>query len=670
MSDSRVIEWIGNRLYCPPPLDCVAWNETHGSLSKRDSALPGRWKCPPQMRHWLEIVTARKLGRHYIGERDQYAHLTEQIWLLAGTQSMKTRSLMYAALGFAVDLFPSPRAYVLPRKKDFKRVLDNRLRPFFEETPQLERLFPRGKRDRTIAITYEAWRLLNQTIYMLCGELADDLRSFPVCDVFLDEFDLLPLDVEGQGDPIELVQDRQKTWPRHRLTVGVTTPTEVSKHGWRKLCSGSHERLLIACPRCGAHQELSWRQLRWNDGATPDEVKLRRLASWACLYCDHRIQDDGTKEALVAEAAAARRWVPGTWGLSANHPTGLWTPKADFDDGHRLRQIHVPETTVRSGHLNSLYSRFISLSEFVSHGLHAEMKGGHEERTAHINGWQCEPTFPQVIAPPDLAKVAEVTTTYHYFHGQAPAGPKRLALVCDEQGNNRESAWFPYEVRGYGEDGETWLVEAGDVHGFEDLARLEQKTFMVGGQSMVTDVTAMDGSNGTMRVALQEWAAANPRRRMLLTGRFWPDYLWQQRIAGSSKEKRNRKIITGARVYNFHANAYRTELDGRRRGIKGAKKWNLPDDVPDFYLASMTAEEQKTALVRLPGFHRKQSVLIWEPRVVYDERGNITVRTDNHWWDTAVMSLVVGDIMGWGRPQPKGSRTVSAADWFGGQRDG
>ncbi len=664
----NVLDCIRARAHVPPGTDCVAWNEKHGTLSKRDSAMPGSWRIgnAPQMRHWLDLVAARKIGRGYIGERDQYAHLMTQLWLIAGTQSMKTRSLLYAAMGYLVDVKPSPKAYILPRLKDFKRVLDNRLRPFFTETPQLLRLFPPGKRDRSSAITYQAWRLITQTVYMLCGELADDLRSFPVCDLFWDEFDLLPLNVEGQGDPIELGIDRQKTWPRQKLSIGATTPTTVNGHGWRRLCSGSHERLLVKCPTCEVAQELHPDRLRFPKGSTPDEIILHRLATWACVECGTEIPDDGTKERMVAEADRQRLWVPGTWAIDAQHTAGLWTPHADFDAAHRLTRIHPPETVVRSGHLNSLYSRFISLSEFAAHGLAADLKGDVEERIAHTNGWRAEPWLPQIVAPLTMERVAEVSTTQHYFSGACPAGPLHIALICDQQGNNRASTWFPYEFRGFGLEGAEWQIEAGQAEGFEGLAALEGKTFNVGGVMMPVEVTAIDGSNGNMRVPLQEWAAAAPSRRFLLTGRFWPDYLWQLRQAGTSKEKRNKRIITGARVYNFHANAYKTELDGRRRGIAGAKAWHLPDDTPEFYLASMTAEEQKPQKIRIPGAYGKQSVLIWEPRTVYDQQGNIVVRTDNHWWDCSVMALVVAAVMEWENPPKRTApRVISASSWFG-----
>lgn len=611
--------------------------------------MPGPWRVEvtPQVKHWQNLISARRLGRAFMGQRDQYAHLTEQVWFIAGTQSAKTRSVLYASLGYCVDQHPSPKGLVLPRLKDFKKVLDNRVKPFFQETPALARHFPERKSAMARQITYGQWLMDNCTVYMLCGELADDLRSFPMCELFLDEFDLLPIDCEGQGDPIQLVMDRQKTWPRTKLTVGVTTPTTVDGHGWRRLCSGSHERLLIRCPACGADQELHPDQLRWPKEATPDEIKMRSLATWQCAHCPHALKDDGSKDDLVTAACALDHWVPGSWKIDEVHTTGHWTPRADFDERHQLIRITPCETVVRSGHMNSLYSRFVSLSEFASNECRAKQTGNAAEWIAHVNGWRCEPYIPQLIASVDMAELGKNATSYGYAMGQVPRGALRLALVCDQQGNSRASSWFPYEVRAYGDLGETWLIHAGKAESWEELDQLENRLWPIGGEPRVVDITAMDGNNGTMRVPVQAWSAAKPQRRIVLNGRFWPDFLWRQRAEGTKREDRNKRIVKNARVFNFHSNAYKTELDARMRWAKGSKKWNLPDDAPDFYLKSLTAEEQTLQPVKLPECASKKMVLVWNPRQVRNQQGQITVRTDNHWFDTATMALVVGDIMGW-----------------------
>lgn len=665
-SSQRVFDWIATAAVTPPAMSCWAWNNTHGRLSRRDSSMPGAWRgevCP-QMEHWHDLITARRLGRAFMGDRDQYAHLTEQIWLIAGTQSMKTRSVLYAGMGYTIDQHPSPKGLILPRLKDFKRVIDNRLRPFVDETPALERHLPRAFSLRKKYLTYSSWTLDTCTVYMLCGEIADDLRQFPMCELFFDEFDLLPINCEGQGDPIVLAMDRQKTWPRSKLAVGATTPTSVDGHGWRRLCSGSHERLLVACPRCRANQELHPDQLRWPDGKSPDEIKVHSLAQWECVRCQHRVADDGTKDRMVTEAAANHWWVGGKWAITGEHPAGHWTPHADFDGDGRLVRVHPCETIVRTGHLNSLYSRFISLSEFAYNELSTKAKGNDEQWIGHLNGWRCEPYIPQASGSVDLATLAAHSTSYGYALGTVLPGVKRIALIGDQQGNSRSSAWFPYIVRGFGEDGESWLIDAGEVHGFDEWEALEQRPYTVGGGQRPADVSVLDGSNGNMRVPLQQWAAAAPKRRMLLTGRFWPDFLVQQRANTDRKASRNRRIIAGARIFNWHTNAFKTELYGRIEGIEGAKKWNLPDDAPPDYLASLTAEEQVTELIRLPGTNGKRPTLVWKPRVVHDETGKVVVRDDNHWWDCEAMAPAVANIMRWEELEKQAPATISAADWF------
>ncbi len=651
----RVYAWAGEAVYTAPALDCWAWNNQHGRLSRRDSAMPGPWRgqVVPHMRHWQDLVSARRLGATFMGHRDKYAHLTEQIWLVAGTQSTKTRSFLYASLGYLVDQWPSPKALILPRLKDFKKVLDNRVTPFFEETPTLARHFPKTAQRRKSDIGYSAWKMDTCTVYMLCGELADDMRSFPLSDLILDEFDLLPLNCEGQGDPIELGLDRQKTWPRTKLAIGATTPTLIDGHGWRRLCSGSHERLLIRCPACGADQELHPDRLRWPENATPDAIKVHAQATWLCAFCPHEIKDDGTKDRLVAEAADAERNVPGVWSVSELHPLGQWVPSADFDARHQITRIHPAETSIRSGHYNSLYSQFISLSDFAAHELAAKTKGNSSEWITHLNGWRCEPSILTITAPVDGAALAKTATTYGYALKTCPVATPRLLLTLDQQGNSRASAWFPFVVRAYGINGESWLVDAGRVDGFEGLSVLEDRKYTIGSEQTAIAFSFMDGANGTMRVPIQTWAAANPNKRGVLVGRFWPDFLYRARIGGSKKEERNRKIITGAKVFNYHSNAYATELDARMRALPGSKKWNLPDDAPPDYLGSLTSEEQVLELVRMPNFSSKQPQLVWKPRTIHDQQGRIMTRTDNHWLDCEKMSVVGADILEWTDYKPK-----------------
>jgi len=662
---SSLLAHAGRTAHVAPPNDSWSWNCEHGRLSARDSAMPGRWRSElaPHLRYWHDVVSARRLGRNWTGAPDQHAHLTEAVWMVAAAQSFKTRSLLYAALAYSIDEHPAPSGFILPRLKDFKRVLKGRIRPFFEDTPQLLRHFPVGIRDRKEKITYEGWTLDTMTLYMLCGELPDDLRQFPLRDLYIDEFDLLPLDADGEGDPIEIVTERQKTWPRSRLTIGTTTCTTVANHGWRRLCGSTHQRLMIECPACSGIQELHPDQLRTPD-ASPDEIKLERLAQWACKHCGSLINDDGTKEQLITAAAKLGRWIPGRWEVSAKAPKGGWTPRAAIDGNGRLIDWQPPRSTSRSGQMNALYSPFVTLSEFAAKERQVTESGGREAQITFRNTWRCEPTLPQATIAASVDQIHVATSGADYQHGECPDGPLHVATICDQQGNQRQTSWFPYCTFGYA-PGNMWLIETGDMTGFETLEAAENRRYPVGNKVMQCELTTVDGNNGTMRVPLQQYAAAKPEGRLLMTGRAFPNFMFQQRIAGKKEERRNKKIISGARIFSFHSNAYKSEADQCLRGTNGRLALHLPTDCPDFFMRSMSAEEGIERDMRLPGMHSKRRVVSWELRVEHSPDGNVVVRSDNHWWDALVMAIALGDINGWLDPVEPQKETVTLKKWFG-----
>ncbi len=659
---------INRGLAFPKPHPSWSWNETHGRLSSRDSSMPGPWRggVVPYLRHWHELATARKQGKRYMGDRDPWAHLTEQIWIVAGTQSAKTRSFLYASLGYLVDQHPSPKGLILPRKKDFKRVLDNRVRPFFTETPKLADHFPKGKQDQKIAITYEAWTLDTCTLYFLCGDIADDLRSWPICDLLFDEFDLLPIDCEKQGDPIELALDRQKTWPRTRLALGATTPTTVDGHGWRRLCSGSHERLLVECPACNGHQELDPDQLRWPEDATSDDIKTRDLARFDCRWCKAS-HDSPAKDAMVRQAAEADRWVPGKWEISADHPSGKWLPRAKFDAAGRLFDVEPAATTIRTGHFNSLYSPFVTLSDFAAHHVHAKTKGSAAEWQAHQNGWRCEPSIPQVVVASSTEEISAVVTL-PYGRGVAPEG-QRILLTLDQQGNTTDSCWFPWVARAFGAAGASWQIDCGEVHGWDELEMLCARGFTAAGERRAADVIAMDSANGNMRVAVQTWCSKEPSRRLLLRGSQVLESPWRKR----GSDSRGKRMLRGVTQYYFDSTAFKNTLNDRLHGTKLAPPWFLPSDAPDYMLRSLTSEEQVPERKKIPGGGWR-TIHVWQPRAMYNEVGMVVMRTDNHWWDCETMALVVSDIKGWKDlieiPKP-GTEPKPAPnpEWIGGDKE-
>lgn len=653
----------------PPIVPCLAWNAQHGFLSSRDSAVAGKWSDAPvpYVRHWLELASARKIGRHYMEDRDPFAHLTEQIWIVKGSQVGATRSILLAILGWVCDQAPSPAGYFLPRSGDLKEVVQERLLPFFESSPKLNALLPPpGTTERKQRIMLDRWHMEHgMTMYLLCSSIAADLRSRPLCDEYWDEFDMAPQNVgkRGEGDAIELGLGRQKTFRPRRLTVGVTTPTAATAPGWRRLCSGSHERLLVECHECHRHSELMWDQLRIvrssgeiqtlaeavADGADPDALATSErdmAARWACPYCG-RLHNTDERDAMVWEAAEADRWVPGIWVLDADHPLGLWTPRATLDDG-RLVSKDTCETVIRTGHFSSLYSSFVTLAECAAREMRCIRNGSEEEWIAHRNNWRAEPTLPghSEIAPDNEKLKTSVITTC--ARGTAPEEAQKVIITCDQQGTEWDRSSFPFVARAWGAGGESWLLDTGVVYGIAELDNLQCKPWWIGGRRQVADAVSVDAANGHVRVYVQQWAQEDAKVRLLLHGREQLSAPVVQRFARDPrKPSRGKRLLPGIRYWYVMPDPWKSMLADRMRGAPGLPPWHGCAELDDQYIASLTSEHQVSVM------RAGRKYVRWVPRDVVLPTGRMVQREDTHWWDCEWHQLAVAHILEVDKLKPK-----------------
>lgn len=700
-----------DRVVPTPPVDCVTWNEQHSRISSRDSAEPGpiRYSKTPYFRHWLDLVSARKLGPAYMGDRDPVAHRTEQIWIIKGIQVGGTRAFHYATLSYLIDQHPGPMGYFLPRDSDFRDTQGDRLKPLFEENDQLSKHFPRGVEAMRLNITESAWRLDNCSMYFLSSSNAKDLRSKPLMYSGWDEFDQSPTAVKGaggksEGDPMDLGLGRHITFELSRLAWGITSPSWVDGHGWRRLCSGSHERLLVTCPHCGRVQWLDPDRLVVVDpggiiytpreaskaGITPEQIKMHNWGRWRCVsgYCA-ALFDNQARNRLVTAACDARQWAPGTWACTATHPEGVWTPHADFDDAGHLIRIHRPETTIRTGHINSLYSRYYKLSRFVAAEVEMVTAAPAAQRV-HRNTIRAEPSMTEASTP--APALVSIIVRSQSGRGTCPPDTQRILTTVDQQGNSRSEAWFPFVTRAWRSGGRTALIDEGKVYGYPALEALEKRAYWVGREQRTCDRIAMDAANGNMRIENQEWAQKRADLRLLVHGRdelSAPVMLRSNQ--GASKKSSTKRLLSGVLYYYFEPNTWKTKLDALIRAAlsddpqvrASLPAWDLHADLDPEYLASLGSEEQ----TRRPD-RRGRPRLVWTPREVISQQGTTSLREDTHWWDDEMIQLIVAHILKWDNlpdiapdttPDQRGAppnpiteyaTTAPAGDWVSGVSSG
>jgi len=182
-----------------------------------------------------------------------------------------------------------------------QRSLNPRLRKIFRETAVLAELVSSANRDDLIEYGAGA------KIIKAGANSPDSMRSDHLPYVGKDEVDAYPWDVGGEGDPNELIANRQRTFTRAK-TYEVSTPTvEGASHIDNAYQASDRRRYHVPCPHCGHLHVLAWRHFQYKlaPGADHDDPAAEIGDAWmACPDCGAKIEEHHKPQML-----AGGRWI-------------------------------------------------------------------------------------------------------------------------------------------------------------------------------------------------------------------------------------------------------------------------------------------------------------------------------------------------------------------------
>jgi phage terminase large subunit GpA-like protein len=297
----------------PPRLTVTQWAEQNRVLSGKDSAEPGPYRVArtPYAREPQDCLSPMSA--------------VEEVVLMWGAQTSKT-TVMLNVIGASMDTNPGPIMVVWPTISVAKRNSRQRLAPMIQESPVLRRKV-RENRSRDDANTTLLKEFAGGVLAIAGANSGAELRSMPVRDLYLDEIDNYPFDVDGEGDPCELAEARQTTFAR-RKRLKTSTPTTRDMSRIEAAFKASDQcRYHVACPHCGHMQPLEWgtdkpHGIRWN--RDPSGAAILSTVRYVCAANGCEIQEHH-KPAMLA--------------------SGVWVPQNPTAGGK-----------VRGFHLSSLYS--------------------------------------------------------------------------------------------------------------------------------------------------------------------------------------------------------------------------------------------------------------------------------------------------------------------------
>lgn len=393
------------------------WAETNVFLSERITEQAGLYRTSshPYVREVLENFANPKV---------------KKVSLCWGSQTGKTTTI-YIGVGWTVDQDPSPILWVWSNEKQARAFANDRFLPFCEDSEALARHLPKtgeGKidRDRATALRVEFDRC---SLNMVGGGSQRNVRNFPVSLLVMDEVDII-------AEPIRLEALARTKGRRSYKVVQSSTPLGEDTGIWSEYQAGDQRRFYLPCPHCKKFITLDWRkgpgeynihyppEAKREDG-TYDFKLLENGTFYKCQKCGGQISDADKLRML-------RR--------------GKWKPTNK-----------QAEPGVRSYHLSSLYSPTLTFAQMFTRWVQSvNTVDGLQQ---FVTGWLAEPWRDENLS------VSEEAT--HLLSGDYERGESRGAfrlLSVDIQRTH-----FVWLVRGFDEDGTSYLIDHGYAPAWADL---------------------------------------------------------------------------------------------------------------------------------------------------------------------------------------------------------
>lgn len=348
-------------------------------------------------------------------------------------------TMLLAAIGHSIDRDPCRMMLTQPNDAALTEFNREKLEPVLTRSKPLAAKV-RGQVSRSAqgSTTYSK-KFPQGSLNLAIATSSSDLSGKTIKKVFNDEVDRYPDDVDGQGEPLALIEGRYLAfrasgdWKRADVSTPIRKGTSRIE---KRYLGGDQRRWHVRCPSCHAPFVLTF-DLARRGGEFRFAESFPYAAHYRTPCCQHRIEAH-EKNALVREAHALQlQGLPYGWVPTAARPGAY--PSYHFDV---LSSPFVPWDDVAKAYLDS--------------------RGEPREEKGFVNLWLGLPYEEQTA---EVSAPAIVAAAEDYPRDRVPARCGLTALAIDVNGDWAEWALhgFGPSVAGSGVD--QWLVGTGQVEG-------------------------------------------------------------------------------------------------------------------------------------------------------------------------------------------------------------
>lgn len=559
------------------------WADEHRILSKKSSAEPGRWDTDrtPYLREIMNTLSAAVATALVVFQKPTQ---------IGGTETGNNW------VGSIIDQGLGPTMYVLPTSNAAKKASKTRVSPMIDETPRLREKV-RDAKSRDSGNTTLLKEFDGGVLIFAGANSATELKSSPVRNLFLDEIEEYPADVDGQGDPEELAEKRTDTFARSKI-FKTSTPTITGGRIDVAYKVSDQRQYFVPCPHCGHEQTLKFevngrQQLRWETrkvwertdqetgeisvveadvpGAIERDTGELLDVHYECEACQGRI-DEHVKPELLAHG----RWI-------------AQNPGPDRAAGFKINALYSP-------------LGWFSWRQVVLKWLEAQRDPSGTKLKTFWNTilGEAYDEAGEAIEPHFLKQRVEAWR----LGGVVPAKCLLLAAGVDVQHNRLEAY-----VWGFGRDLESWLIDRQVIYGspalestWEALEALKDKGYLhAGGGTLRISTMAIDSGDGAtthfVRVFARKWA--HTKRVFAVKGQSVAGKALIGKPTKQDVNFRGEILKEGVEVWQYGADTAKGALYARLKiDTKGPGYVHFPSGLPDDVFDQLTAEKRVVRYLR------------------------------------------------------------------------
>lgn len=373
---------------------------------------------------------------------------------------------------YLMDRNPGRLMYVMPTGDSMRGFSSEKLDPMIRACAALTGNV-REQKQREAGASKTMFKVFRGGSLILTGaNSSKGLRSRTIQFAVADEVDDWPLDLDGQGSPMGMVDARQLSFHasgRYKK-LEISTPIWKGASVIEDAYEASDKRVyLVVCPVCGQHQmlrfhplhpEKKWGGLVWEKG----------FPQTARYVCEHKgCEISPYQLATLLQPAAGAHW----------HATA---PGAGREPGFALAAVYSRVTT---------WAKMVAAFEDIN---------GEKDQKTFCNLWLGEGYQIRGDAP-EIAVMMARREDYSMRH--MPPGCLFLTMAVDINGT-----WLQWAVYGWGIGLTSWLIDRGSIVGdpntpgpWQELDEITKRTYEApNGRRWGVEAVAVDSGYMTHRV--------------------------------------------------------------------------------------------------------------------------------------------------------------------------